>query len=141
LIAQAIGRWGNWFNHELFGRPTTLPWGLQIPASDRPVGYSQFETFHPTFLYESLWCLLCALLILAIPRIRQLQPGNTFLLYISLYCLGRVGIESLRIDFSHRILGLRFNEWVALLGLVISAVFIYRRESLAGKIGNEADII
>jgi len=131
LVAQAIGRWGNWFNHELFGRPTTLPWALRIPASDRPVGYAQFATFHPTFLYESIWCFFCAALILTLPAIKRLQPGNTFLLYISLYCLGRVGIEAIRIDFAHRILGLRLNVWVALILGLISSLFIIKRERFA----------
>ena len=128
LIAQGIGRWGNWFNHELFGSPTTLPWGLKIPPADRPTGYSQFSTFHPTFLYESLWCFICALIILVLPRVKKLKPGNTFLLYIFLYCLGRMGIEALRIDFAHRILGLRLNVWVALIGAGVSALFIFKRE-------------
>ena len=129
LIAQGIGRWGNWFNHELFGGPTKLPWGLKIPFVDRPTGYSQFATFHPTFLYESLWCFICALAILTLPQVKRLKPGNTFLLYISLYCLGRMGIEALRIDFAHHILGLRLNVWVALIIGVISATFIFKRES------------
>jgi len=128
LIAQGIGRWGNWFNHELFGRPTTLPWGLKIPLADRPTGYSQFSTFHPTFLYESLWCFICALLILLLPQVKKLKSGNTFLLYIFLYCLGRMGIEALRIDFAHRIFGLRLNVWVALIGAGVSAAFIFKRE-------------
>ena len=128
LIAQGIGRWGNWFNHELFGTPTTLPWGLQIPVADRPVGYSHFATFQPTFLYESLWCFLGALIILTWPRVKKLKAGDTFLLYIFIYCIGRMGIETLRIDFAHRILGLRLNVWVALLGALISGVFILRRE-------------
>ena len=79
LIAQAIGRWGNWFNHELFGGPSTLPWALKVPLVDRPVGYEAFATFHPTFLYESLWCLCCAASIIFLPWFRTLRPGNTFL--------------------------------------------------------------
>ena len=131
LIAQGIGRFGNWFNHELFGLPTTLPWGLRIPLADRPVGYSNFETFHPTFLYEAIWCFLCAAVILKVPRVQRLNPGNTFLLYISLYCLGRIGIEAIRIDFAHRILGLRLNVWVALILGLISLLFMLKRESSA----------
>ena len=131
LVAQAIGRWGNWFNHELFGRPTLLPWGLKIPITDRPIGFEKFETFQPTFLYESLWCLICAGFILFAPRVRKLAPGNTFLLYIALYCAGRTWIETLRIDRAHLIAGLRLNVWVAIICGVISLVFIFRRESLA----------
>jgi prolipoprotein diacylglyceryl transferase len=128
LIAQAIGRWGNWFNHELFGSPTRLPWALKIPVADRPTGYIHFSTFQPTFLYESIWCLICAGVILFLPAIRRLRPGNTFLLYISLYCLGRVWIETLRIDRAHVILGLRLNVWVAIICGLASTIAIIRRE-------------
>jgi prolipoprotein diacylglyceryl transferase len=130
LVAQAIGRWGNWFNHELFGGPTTLPWGLRVPPVYRPLGYENFATFHPTFLYESLWCLLAALLILFLPRVKRLAPGNTFLLYIALYCLGRIWIEALRIDTAHLIFGLRLNIWVAALCGGISLLFIIYRERI-----------
>ena len=128
LVAQAIGRWGNWFNHELFGAPCNLPWALRIPLQDRPSGYERFATFQPTFLYESLWCLFCAGVILFAPRIRKLRPGNTFLLYIFLYCLGRSWIEAFRIDRAHLIWGVRLNVWVALIFGFISILFIYKRE-------------
>lgn len=130
LIAQAIGRWGNWFNHELFGAPTSLPWALKIPVADRPLGYEKFSTFQPTFLYESLWCLICAGLILFLPRIRRLQPGNTFLVYVFLYCAGRIWIEALRIDRAHLIWGIRLNVWVALICGGVSLLFIMKRERL-----------
>ncbi len=133
LIAQAIGRWGNWFNHELFGGPSTLPWALKIPLADRPVGFENFSTFHPTFLYESLWCLLCAGIILYLPRVRRLQTGDTFLLYVALYCLGRAWIETLRIDRAHLIIGLRLNVWVAIICGIVSASCIYIRESSRSK--------
>jgi prolipoprotein diacylglyceryl transferase len=128
LVAQAIGRWGNWFNHELFGRPTTLPWGLSIPISDRPIGFEGYATFHPTFLYESLWCLGCAALIVFLPAVRRLRVGNTFLLYIGLYCAGRVWIEALRIDRAHLIFGIRLNVWVALICGTSSLMFIFNRQ-------------
>ncbi len=128
LVAQAIGRWGNWFNHELFGGPTSLPWALKIPFADRPLGYERFATFQPTFLYESLWCLFCAGLILLLPRFRSLQPGNTFLLYIFLYCAGRIWIEALRIDRAHLLWGIRINVWVALVCGIVSLLFIRKRE-------------
>ena len=133
LVAQAIGRWGNWFNRELFGSPTTLPWALKIPVANRPSGYENFSTFHPTFLYESLWCLLSAGLILFLPRIRKLAAGNTFLVYIVLYCLGRIWIEALRIDSAHVIWGLRLNIWVAALSGGVSLLFIFRREQFARR--------
>ena len=133
LLAQAIGRWGNWFNHELFGGPSTLPWALQVPAIDRPTGYEGYLTFHPTFLYESLWCLICAGIILFIPPVRRLAPGNTFLLYIFLYCLGRSWIEALRIDSAHLIWGLRINIWVALLCGGLSLLLLVKRERFARR--------
>ncbi|MSO16516.1 MAG: prolipoprotein diacylglyceryl transferase [Candidatus Planktophila sp.] len=110
-LAQAIGRWGNWFNAELFGRPLDAPWALSIPARSRPVGYENFETFHPTFLYESIWCLLIAVVLLALRK--RLAPGSIFLLYIALYCFGRFFIEGLRIDSTHSFAGLRLNQYVA----------------------------
>ncbi|MCX6430557.1 MAG: prolipoprotein diacylglyceryl transferase [Actinobacteria bacterium] len=85
LVAQALGRIGNWFNAELFGKPTNLPWGLQIPLIDRPNGYENFPTFHPTFLYEALWCIAVALLIVLVEK--HLVAGQTFLLYIGMYCV------------------------------------------------------
>ena len=141
LLAQAVGRWGNWFNHELFGRPTTLPWALKIPVDYRPLGYQRFSTFHPTFLYESLWCLLSAALILLLPQIRQLRPGNTFLLYISLYCGGRIWIEGLRIDRAHLIWGIRLNVWVAATSGLFSVLLIIRRQRLTAKGAEEIGII
>ena len=128
LIAQAIGRWGNWFNHELFGSPTSVPWALKIPVVDRPLGYESFATFQPTFLYESIWCLTCALAILFIPTVRKLRSGDTFILYIFLYCLGRVWIEALRIDGAHHIFGLRLNVWVAAIGAISSLAVLFKRE-------------
>jgi len=115
-VAQAVGRFGNWFNQELFGRPTTLPWGLRIDVAKRPLtprDYSGFETFHPTFLYESLWCLTIAGLLLLIERRRRLKPGQLFALYVALYTAGRWVIETVRIDEATKIGGFRVNELVA----------------------------
>ena len=128
LLAQAIGRWGNWFNGELFGRPTKLPWGLEIPRGLRPAGYVSFSTFHPTFLYESLWCLVAALLLIFLARRWTLVPGNLFLLYIAFYCVGRAGIEYLRIDSAHHFFGVRLNDWVSGMCLVFSLSIIVMRE-------------
>lgn len=132
LIAQALGRWGNWFNVELFGKPTSLPWGLEVPADFRPMGYWQYATFHPTFLYESLWCVGTALLLLWIDRRRinkrgSLAPGSIFALYVAIYCLGRVWIEALRIDEAHHILGFRLNDWVSVVVGGIALAFVLRR--------------
>ena len=116
-LAQAIGRWGNWFNQELFGGPTTLPWGLRVDPSQRPEGYEQFGTFHPTFLYESLWNLtLVGVLLLAERRLR-LWPGRLFVVYVAGYAAGRLWVEGLRIDPANRIAGVRVNEWVSLVVL------------------------
>jgi prolipoprotein diacylglyceryl transferase len=127
LIAQGIGRWGNWANGELFGKPTTLPWAVQIPIGNRPTGYTNFETFHATFLYESIWCLLfAALLMLKSRKINFLtaKSGNVFLFYIFSYSLGRIWIEWLRIDEANLILGLRLNIWVSLMGLLIPLIIL-----------------
>jgi prolipoprotein diacylglyceryl transferase len=114
LIAQALGRWGNYFNQELFGKPTSLPWGLRIDLAHRPVGYTQFTTFQPTFLYESLYCLLALGLLLWVERRFALRRGQSFALYIVLYTFGRFWFENMRIDNAHHVAGLRINAWVAL---------------------------
>ena len=122
-IAQAIGRWGNWFNAELFGRPLDAPWALAIPAESRPVGYENFETFHPTFLYESIWCVVIAVVLLALRK--RLAPGSIFLLYVTLYCFGRFFFEAIRIDSAQSFAGLRLNQYVAgLLFLGAGATFL-----------------
>jgi prolipoprotein diacylglyceryl transferase len=115
LLAQAMGRVGNYFNQELFGRPTTVPWALEIDPSHRPAGFEQYATFHPTFLYESLWCLAVAAVIVLIDRRWRQDHGRTFALYVMLYTVGRGFFESLRIDEAHHVLGLRLNEWTSLV--------------------------
>jgi prolipoprotein diacylglyceryl transferase len=134
LIAQAIGRIGNWFNGELFGRPFSGLWALEIPVSKRPIGYLQFETFHPTFLYETIWCLLvAALLIWLTPK---LKAGQSFAIYVALYCVGRFAIESLRIDDANEILGLRVNLWTALIvGLIAGALALRFARQKVTEIG------
>jgi len=109
VIAQAIGRWGNYFNQELFGRPTRLPWALEIDLAHRPVGYERFATFHPTFLYESIWCLLVFGTIVFLEHTRGLRKGQAFALYVAMYTFGRVFFEWLRVDPASRIFGIRFN--------------------------------
>ena len=134
LIAQAIGRIGNWFNGELFGHPFSGSWALEIPVSKRPIGYLQYETFHPTFLYETIWCLLvAALLIWLTPK---LKAGQSFAIYVALYCVGRFAIESLRIDDANEILGLRVNLWTALIvGLIASALALRFARQKVTEIG------
>ncbi|WP_062466262.1 prolipoprotein diacylglyceryl transferase [Demequina maris] len=117
LIAQAIGRMGNYFNQELFGRPTDLPWALEIDPGFRPDGYEQFATFHPTFLYEMVWNLAGAALIIYLDRRLRLYGGRVFWLYVMVYVSGRLWIEHVRIDDAVHILGLRINEWVSIIVL------------------------
>ncbi|CAB4883903.1 unannotated protein [freshwater metagenome] len=124
LFAQAIGRWGNWFNAELFGRPTDLPWALEVPRWARPSGFLEYSTFHPTFLYESIWCVGLGFLLLKLGR--DLSGGQIFALYVATYCLGRLGIELLRIDDAHHIAGVRLNVLVSIAVGVTSLAF-YRR--------------
>ena len=113
LVAQAVGRIGNYFNKELFGGPTTLPWGLEIPYAYRPLGYKQFHTFHPTFLYEIIWDLLLAAVLIWLGHHREIRPPGLFALYVAGYSAFRIVEESLRIDNSEHFLGLRLNFYVA----------------------------
>jgi prolipoprotein diacylglyceryl transferase len=126
-LAQAIGRWGNWWNQELFGRPTTLPWALRIDdehLTQNGVTYPHGTTFHPTFLYESLWNLaLCGVLIWIGNRFK-LRPGRLMVVYLLGYFLGRFWIEGLRIDNANSGAGLRLNQWVALAVIAASAGFL-----------------
>jgi len=121
LLAQAIGRWGNWFNQELFGKPLDAAWGLEIDRPHRPPGYEQFATFHPTFLYESLWCLAVALAVLWADRRFRLGHGRVFALYVALYTAGRAWIELLRIDDANELGPFRVNVWTSLV-LFVAAV-------------------
>lgn len=123
-LAQAIGRWGNWFNQELFGRPTDLPWALEVDPQFVPAGFPADTTFHPTFLYESLWTLGLAGLLLLIDRRIRLGPGRLFGVYVAGYGLGRFWIEGLRIDRATEVAGLRWNQWIALAMIVGGVVYL-----------------
>ncbi len=112
--AQAIGRWGNYFNQELFGTPTDLPWGLEIARPYRPAAYLEAETFHPTFLYESLWNVGVIVLLLSIERRFRLRRGSILLIYFMAYGTGRFLLELIRTDTTFRFLGLSRNGWVAM---------------------------
>lgn len=130
LVAQAIGRLGNWFNQELFGAPTTLPWGLEIDVAHLPAGYAPGTLFHPTFLYEMLWNLGAAALLVWLDRRWRLGHGRVFWLYVVLYTSGRLWIEMLRIDPASQVLGLRLNVWTSLLllvGALVAFVVVGRR--------------
>ncbi|MBL7489831.1 prolipoprotein diacylglyceryl transferase [Frankia sp. AgB1.9] len=124
IFAQAIGRWGNYFNQELFGRPTTLPWGLKIDPAHRPIGYEQYATFHPTFLYESIWDVAVGVTLLVIDRRARLGRGRLLALYILMYTVGRGLIEALRIDDAEHFLGLRLNDWTSIV-VFLGAVVMY----------------
>jgi prolipoprotein diacylglyceryl transferase len=123
-LAQSIARWGNWWNQELFGRPTTLPWGLRIDTAHLPAGYAPGTTFHPAFLYESLWNLALCLVLLRIDRVFKLRPGRLFAIYLVGYATGRFWIEGLRIDPAHKADGLRLNQWVALIVGVAAVLYL-----------------
>lgn len=140
LLAQAIGRWGNYFNQELFGLPTTLPWGLEIDQFNPayPDGLPAGVLFHPTFLYESLWSLVGVAILLLLDRKFSLKGGAMFGAYLIYYSIGRIWTENLRIDPSEIILGLRTNVWSALLGVAVGAFVVYR-STRTGK-GLEASV-
>jgi prolipoprotein diacylglyceryl transferase len=143
VLAQAIGRWGNWFNNELYGGPTTLPWGLQIHQWDSAAGHAVrgpdgqpvvLGTFHPTFLYESLWDAGTAAVLIWVDRRFRIGHGRVFALYVLLYTVGRFWIEALRVDPANRILGLRLNLWTsALLGLAALAYLIVSARLRPGR--------
>jgi prolipoprotein diacylglyceryl transferase len=122
LLAQAIGRWGNYFNQELFGEPTGRPWGLEIDFENRPEQFASSTTFHPTFLYESLWALLGVIVLLLVDRRLRIRPPGIFCLYVAWYTVGRFVMELLRVDESHEWLGLRLNAWVSIAVFVLALV-------------------
>ena len=127
LFAQAIGRFGNWFNVELFGRPLDAWWALEVPAAKRPSALRAFETFHPTFLYEAIWCSLLAFALILLSK--KFLQGQVFAIYIAAYCLGRFFIESIRIDSANLFFGLRQNEWVSItVGVLALACFLRIRQ-------------
>lgn len=121
-LGQAIGRWGNWFNQELFGRPTDVPWGLRIDPEHRPVGHEAQTTFHPTFLYESLWNLGVAGVVIWIGGRFRMTGGQLFAVYVMGYTAGRSWIEYLRIDTVNHVLGLRLNVWTSIAVFAAAAV-------------------
>lgn len=125
VIAQAIGRWGNWFNQELFGKPTSLPWALEIDPEHRPDGYEQFETFHPTYLYESIWNLGVAALVIWADRRFKLGFGRAFALYVAGYTAGRGWIEYMRIDTVNHVLGLRLNVWTSIIVFLAAVAYFF----------------
>ena len=135
-IGQAIGRWGNFFNEEAFGRPTELPWKLYISPPHRPPGYAQFDHFHPTFLYESVWdlAMFAALIVWLRPRLRE-QPGALFFAYLGLYSIGRFAIEAIRLD-SFWLGPFRVAQLASLLGVLVAiAGLVWTRRRAAATLG------
>jgi len=122
LLAQGIGRIGNWWNQELFGKPTSLPWGLKIDVEHRPPQYADSETFHPTFLYELLWDVAGVLVLLWVARRFRIRAPGLFCLYVAYYCFGRFFEELLRVDPAHHFAGLRLNAWVSIVVFVVATV-------------------
>ena len=137
LLAQGIGRWGNWFNQELYGKPTSLPWGLKIDEAHRGA-YIQYTTFHPTFLYEFIWDIVGVVILLLVDRMFRIRRPALFALYVSFYCFGRFFEELLRIDPAHKYYGLRLNAYVSIVVFVLSTAFFIwwqfiRRETPADR--------
>jgi prolipoprotein diacylglyceryl transferase len=133
LLAQAVGRWGNWWNQELFGEPTGLAWGLEIDPERRPAEYFDSETFHPTFLYEFLWNLIGVGLLLLVDRFFRIRPPALFSLYVAFYCFGRFWEELLRVDPAHEWGPLRVNAWVSVVLFVLATAFFVWWQFLRGR--------
>jgi phosphatidylglycerol---prolipoprotein diacylglyceryl transferase len=136
-LAQALGRFGNYFNQELFGGPTDLPWGLEIDPANRPAKYLEDPTFHPTFLYESIWNLIVMAVLLRVARSWQVRPpGYVLALYLALYSLGRFFVEGLRVDPAHEIGPFRLNQVVAALVFATATawlLYLRRRTPVSGR--------
>ena len=140
-IAQAIGRWGNWFNQELFGRPTTLPWALEVSNNVAvKAGYAAGTTFHPTFLYESVGCVVLAWLLIRLERRINPARGRLFAWYVAGYTVLRFGTESIRIDTAHHVGGMRLNQWVA-IGVFTAAVLFLAVDRLRSRETPEASTV
>lgn len=149
LVAQAVGRLGNWFNQELYGAPTTLPWGLKLNMEGTAIGHSEQcydgatcpsgTLFHPTFLYEMIWNLIGAAIIVYIgsKAMKKLKAGSLLAVYIMWYTLGRTWIESLRIDYAHEFLGVRINVWVSMAVFVLGAVSFI----VVQQMGKDTDLL
>ncbi|SDJ15638.1 prolipoprotein diacylglyceryl transferase [Frankineae bacterium MT45] len=139
VLAQGIGRWGNWFNNELYGGPTSLPWRLEIHRVDVVTGQSLLDDhghaivlgyFQPTFLYESIWDIALAFVLIYASRRWTLGRGNVFALYVMLYTVGRAWIEALREDHANHILGLRLNDWTSIIVFIGALIWFLRNRSV-----------
>jgi prolipoprotein diacylglyceryl transferase len=139
LLAQGIGRIGNWWNQELYGKPTSLPWGLHIDTAHLPTDprYLGYTTFHPTFLYELIWDLVGVAVLLYVERRFRIRAPGLFALYVAWYCFGRFFEELLRIDPAHHIAGLRLNAWVSIACFVgaVAYFIVHQRASVVPQAG------
>jgi prolipoprotein diacylglyceryl transferase len=134
LLAQAIGRIGNWWNQELYGKPTKLPWALKIDQAHRPIQYFDRATYHPTFLYELIWNLVGVAVLLYVSRRFRIRAPGLFALYVAWYCFGRFFEELLRIDPAHHFAGLRLNAWVSIVVFVGAvAYFLWHQRREPGR--------
>jgi prolipoprotein diacylglyceryl transferase len=133
VLAQAIGRWGNYFNQELYGGPTTVPWALMIDPAHRPLATPDIGLYQPTFLYESLWDIGVAVLLVWAGRRFGLHNGRLFALYVAAYTVGRGWIEALRVDPANHFLGLRLNDWTSLVVFLAAVAFLVLRGPRAGQ--------
>jgi prolipoprotein diacylglyceryl transferase len=124
-FGQAVGRWGNWFDQQLYGRPTTLPWGVEIAPEQRVRGYENFATFQPAFLYESIWDVFVGLLVIYAVRRFLLTGDRAFALYAGAYAIGGFLVQSLRIDPSPHVLGLRVNQLVLAVVFAAAVAYLY----------------
>ncbi len=141
LVAQAIGRIGNYFNQELFGRPTSLPWGLQIAPQFRPAGYAAYSTFQPTFLYELIFDLALAAALVWLGHHRPIRPPGLFALYVTGYSAFRIFEESLRIDSSEHFLGLRLNFYIAAALTLFGIIWFARTQRKARSAAKGAALL
>jgi prolipoprotein diacylglyceryl transferase len=133
LLAQGIGRLGNWWNQELYGKPTDLPWAVEIDPQHRVPGYEQYDTFHPTFLYELIYDSVMVGVLLIVDRLFRIRPPALFALYVSFYTFGRFFEELLRIDPAHEFAGLRLNAWVSIVLFVCSTAFFVWWQFFEGR--------
>jgi prolipoprotein diacylglyceryl transferase len=128
VLAQGIGRWGNYFNQELYGSPTTLPWALEIDPAHRPLATPNIGLYHPTFLYESLWDVGVAVLLVWAGSRFAMRNGRLFALYVAAYTVGRAWIEALRVDHANHFFGLRLNDWTSLVVFLAAVAFLLLRK-------------
>jgi len=132
-LAQAIGRIGNWFNQELFGGPTDLPWAVEIAPEHRPAEYVDVETFHPTFLYEALWNLGLVLVLIWLGKTQKLRTGALLAVYVVGYLVARLWLETVRVDPATEIGGVRINIWMSIIGIVVAGGWLLRRGRADGS--------